>query len=74
MRQTLTRAMTVRRMMPSRKQSGVGVCSLPSCTQEDVGAGGLGDWPKSRAPFWKIEHGRDGEDRWVEAKAKDAAL
>jgi len=32
------------------------------------------DWLKTRAPFWKVEHGRDGEDRWVEAKAEDDAV
>jgi molybdopterin synthase catalytic subunit len=28
------------------------------------------DYLKTRAPFWKKEH-RDGEPRWVEAKASD---
>jgi len=28
------------------------------------------DYLKSRAPFWKKEHGRDGSN-WVEAKASD---
>lgn len=30
------------------------------------------DWLKTRAPFWKREHGPDGE-RWVEARAADDA-
>ena len=28
------------------------------------------DWLKTRAPFWKCEHRRDG-DHWVEAKSAD---
>ena len=32
----------------------------------------LMDWLKTRAPFWKKEHRRDGTSGdWVEAKAKD---
>jgi len=30
----------------------------------------LMDWLKSRAPFWKKEHGPDG-DRWIEPTAQD---
>ena len=30
----------------------------------------LMDWLKSRAPFWKKEHGPDGE-RWIEPTARD---
>lgn len=30
----------------------------------------LMDWLKSRAPFWKKEHGPDG-DRWIEPTARD---
>jgi molybdopterin synthase catalytic subunit len=30
----------------------------------------LVDWLKTRAPFWKRESGKDG-DQWVEAKASD---
>ena len=30
----------------------------------------LMDWLKSRAPFWKKEHGPDGE-RWIEPTAQD---
>lgn len=34
----------------------------------------LMDYMKSRAPFWKKEHRRDGSaGEWVEAKASDAA-
>ena len=29
------------------------------------------DWLKTRAPFWKREHLRSGEARWVEARASD---
>ncbi|MCK8787158.1 molybdenum cofactor biosynthesis protein MoaE [Roseomonas sp. NAR14] len=29
------------------------------------------DWLKTRAPFWKRETGRDGTERWVEARAAD---
>ena len=50
----LARPITVRRVMPSRKQSGVGVCSTPSLHEEDVGAGRLGDLA---AP---VEHQRVG--------------
>lgn len=33
----------------------------------------LMDYLKSRAPFWKKEHGSDGTDRgWVEARTSDA--
>jgi molybdopterin synthase catalytic subunit len=32
----------------------------------------LMDWLKTQAPFWKLEETADGE-RWVEAKAADAA-
>jgi molybdopterin synthase catalytic subunit len=30
------------------------------------------DYLKSRAPFWKKEHGPDGE-RWIEPTARDHA-
>ena len=30
----------------------------------------LMDWLKTKAPFWKVEHGADG-DHWVESKASD---
>ncbi len=34
----------------------------------------LMDWLKTRAPFWKKEHRRDGTSgEWVEAKAEDDA-
>ena len=46
------RSITVRRVMPSRKQSGVGVCSSPSRDEEDVGAGRLGH------PAAPVEHQR----------------
>ncbi len=29
------------------------------------------DWLKTRAPFWKREHLRGGEGRWVEAREAD---
>ncbi len=29
------------------------------------------DWLKTRAPFWKREHLRDGGERWVEAREAD---
>jgi hypothetical protein len=35
--------MTVRRVMPSRKQSAIGVWMTPSFDEEDVGAGAFGD-------------------------------
>ena len=31
------------------------------------------DWLKTRAPFWKQEHGADGQSRWVDARAEDDA-
>jgi molybdopterin synthase catalytic subunit len=31
------------------------------------------DWLKTKAPFWKREHGGDGEARWVEARESDDA-
>ena len=36
-------AITVRRVIPSRKQSGVGVCTSPLIDEEHVGPGRLGD-------------------------------
>ena len=44
------RSMIVRRVIPSRKQSGVGVCSVPSRDEEDIGAGRFGD------PAAPVEH------------------
>lgn len=31
------------------------------------------DWLKTKAPFWKREEFASGEQRWVEARAEDAA-
>lgn len=31
------------------------------------------DWLKTKAPFWKQEHGVDGSAHWVEARAEDDA-
>jgi molybdopterin synthase catalytic subunit len=31
------------------------------------------DWLKTKAPFWKKEHGADGDARWVEARGSDDA-
>lgn len=31
------------------------------------------DWLKTRAPFWKREHLRDGSARWVDAREADDA-
>ena len=50
----LASPMTVRRVMPSRKQSGVGVCSTPSLTKKMLAPVHLGDLP---AP---VEHQRVG--------------
>ena len=33
--------------------------------------GFLIDWLKTRAPFWKKEHGTDGRAAWVEARETD---
>ena len=41
----LARSITVRRVMPSRKQSAMGVWIAPFCGEEDVGAGAFGDAP-----------------------------
>lgn len=29
------------------------------------------DWLKTKAPFWKLEEGVDGDGRWVDARAAD---
>jgi molybdopterin synthase catalytic subunit len=29
------------------------------------------DYLKTRAPFWKMETGADGAERWVEARESD---
>ncbi|MDX1710513.1 MAG: molybdenum cofactor biosynthesis protein MoaE [Rhodovibrionaceae bacterium] len=31
------------------------------------------DWLKTKAPFWKKEHGPDGDAHWVEARGSDDA-
>ncbi len=31
------------------------------------------DWLKTKAPFWKREHCRDGRSRWIEARPEDEA-
>ena len=50
----LASPMTVRRVMPSRKQSGVGRVQHAVLDEEDVGAGALGD------PAAPVEHQRIG--------------
>ncbi|RED54316.1 molybdenum cofactor biosynthesis protein MoaE [Aestuariispira insulae] len=29
------------------------------------------DWLKTKAPFWKVEEDRSGEENWVQARASD---
>jgi molybdopterin synthase catalytic subunit len=31
------------------------------------------DWLKTKAPFWKLEEGPEGGERWVEARDSDEA-
>ena len=42
-RGALASSITVRRVMPSRKQSAIGVCSAPSSSEEHIGARAFGD-------------------------------
>jgi len=61
----------VGRLVPGERIVFVGVASAHRQAAFEA-AEFLMDYLKTRAPFWKLEEGRDGA-RWVEAKAEDDA-